>query len=54
MHQECNVAESIISMCFDFTDFTKDNTNAREDLADLCDHPSLEARANSRGNQTRP
>jgi hypothetical protein len=35
MHQECNVAESIISMCFDITDFSKDNINARKDLADL-------------------
>jgi hypothetical protein len=46
MHQECNVVESIISMCFDFTSFTKDTMNTRKDLA--------EVRANSRGNLTRP
>jgi hypothetical protein len=54
MHQEWNVAEGIISMCLDVTGFMKDNMNARKDLADLCDHPSLEARANARGNLTRP
>jgi hypothetical protein len=54
MHHERNVAESIISMCLDVTDFMKDNMNAWKDLADLCDHPSLEARANARGNLTRP
>jgi hypothetical protein len=54
IHQECNIAESIINMCFDFTSFVKDNMNARNDLVDLCDHPSLEARANPRGNLTRP
>jgi hypothetical protein len=30
MHLEHNVAESIISMCFDVTDFSKDNINARK------------------------
>jgi hypothetical protein len=54
MHQERNVAESIISMCLDVTGFSKDNMNARKDLADLCDRPSLEARANPRGNLSRP
>ena len=38
MHQERNVAESIISMCFD-TDKTKDNVKARKDLAEICDRP---------------
>jgi hypothetical protein len=42
MHQERNVAESIISMCFDVTSFLKDNVNGRKDLAALCNHPSLE------------
>jgi hypothetical protein len=54
MHQEHNVSESIISMYFDFIGFTKDNMNAWKDLADLCDHPSLKARANPRRNLTRP
>jgi hypothetical protein len=54
MHQEQNVAESIISMCLDVTGFMKDNMNASIDLVDLCDRPSFEARANARGNLTRP
>jgi hypothetical protein len=54
MYQERNVAESIINMCLDVTGFTKDNMNARKDLADLCDRSNLEARANARGNLTRP
>jgi hypothetical protein len=54
MHQEHNVAESIISMSFDFIGFMKDNIYARKKLADLCDHPSFEARANPWGNLTRP
>ena len=49
-----NVAESIISMCLDFTGFTKDKMNAREDLAALCDRPSLKAKANSREHLSRP
>jgi hypothetical protein len=39
MHQEQNVAESIMSMCLDVTSFTKDNMNARKDLAALYDRP---------------
>jgi hypothetical protein len=54
MHQEQNVVKNIISMCLDVIGFTKDNMNARKDLDGLCDRPSLEARANVRGNLTRP
>jgi hypothetical protein len=36
MHQECNIAESIISMCFDVICFSKDNVNTRKDLTALC------------------
>ena len=54
MHQERNVAESIVSMCFDFTGQTKDNLNARKDLAALCDRPELEVRVNASGNESRP
>jgi hypothetical protein len=36
MHQERNVAENIISMRFDVTSFSKDNMNARKDIAALC------------------
>jgi hypothetical protein len=50
MHQERNVAESIMSMCLDVTGFTKDNINARKYLSALYDHPSLEAKLNARGN----
>ena len=54
MHQERNVAESIISMCFDFTGLTKDNMNARKDLANLCDRPQHEVRLNASDNESRP
>jgi hypothetical protein len=42
MHQERNVAESIISTCMDITDKTKDNLKARMDLAEICNRPTLE------------
>jgi hypothetical protein len=42
MHQERNVAKSIISMCFDVNGFSKDNVNRMKDLVDLCNHPSME------------
>jgi hypothetical protein len=50
MHQERNVVESIISMCFDVTGFSKDNINARKDLATLYNRPSLEPKTNAKGN----
>jgi hypothetical protein len=53
MHQECNVEESIIRMCFDVTGFLKYNVNARKDLAALCNHPSLEPKINAKGNLKR-
>jgi hypothetical protein len=53
MHQERNVAESIISMCFDVTGFLKDNINARKDLTDLFNHPLLEPKINAKGNLKR-
>jgi hypothetical protein len=53
MHQERNVAENIMSMCLDVTGYTKDNVNARKDLADLCGRPNMEARPNARGNLRR-
>jgi hypothetical protein len=46
MHQERNVAESIISMCLNIKGKTKDNINARKDLADICDCPRLEVKQN--------
>ncbi|WVZ64583.1 hypothetical protein U9M48_014079 [Paspalum notatum var. saurae] len=45
MHQERNVAESIISTCMDFSDKTKDNVKARKDLAKICKRPTLELTA---------
>jgi hypothetical protein len=53
MHQERNVTESIISMCFDVTGFLKDNINARKDLTDLFNHPLLEPKINAKGNLKR-
>jgi hypothetical protein len=53
MYQEQNVVESIMGMCLDVTSFTKDNLNAKKDLADLCDHPNMEAKPNARGNLRR-
>jgi hypothetical protein len=50
MHQECNIVESIISMCFDVIGFSKDNVNVRKDLADLCNRPLMEPKVNAKGN----
>jgi hypothetical protein len=46
--------KSIINMCLDVTSFTKDNVNARKDLAAFYDCPSLQAKLNARGNLKRP
>jgi hypothetical protein len=46
MHQERNVAESIIRMVFNFKDKTKDNLKARQDLAEICVRPTLNLRSN--------
>jgi hypothetical protein len=54
MHQERNIVESIISMCLDVTDFSKDSMNARKDLAALYDRPLLEVKTNAKGKLTRP
>jgi hypothetical protein len=53
MHQERNVAESIVSMCFDIIDFSKDDINVRKDLDDLCNRPSMEPKINAKGNLKR-
>jgi hypothetical protein len=45
MHQERNVGERILSTCMAFTKKTKDNHNARKDLAQLCNRPSLELKS---------
>jgi hypothetical protein len=42
MHQEHNVAKTIMGMCFNFTSQSKDNIQARKDLALLCDRLHLE------------
>jgi hypothetical protein len=54
MHHERNIAESIISMCFDVTGFSKDNAIVRKNLAALCNRPSLEPTRNAKGNLKRP
>jgi hypothetical protein len=54
MHQERNIAKNIISMCLDVISFSKDNMNARKDLAALCDRPLLEVKTNTKKNLTRP
>ena len=52
MHQERNVAESIISTCFDVTDKSKDNIKARKDLTLICDRPVLELRVSNNGHES--
>jgi hypothetical protein len=54
MHQERNIAESIISMCLDVTGFMKDNMNVKKYLAALYDHPLLQAKTNAKWNLSRP
>jgi hypothetical protein len=51
MHQERNVDESIVSTCMDITGKTKDKFKARRDIADICNHPSLEL--DERGGKSR-
>jgi hypothetical protein len=46
MHQERNMGESIISTCMSFLGKTKDNRKTRQDLAELCNYPSLELKVN--------
>jgi hypothetical protein len=41
MHQEHNVAESIVSTCLNITGKTKHNFKAQRDIADICNRPSL-------------
>jgi hypothetical protein len=42
MHQDRNVAESIVMTCMDFLDKMKDNIKARKDLVVIYHRPSLE------------
>ncbi|WVZ81113.1 hypothetical protein U9M48_028529 [Paspalum notatum var. saurae] len=53
MHQESNVAESIISTCFDVTDKLKDNIKASKDMALICDRLALELRVSNKGHENR-
>jgi hypothetical protein len=46
MHQERNMGESIISTCMSFPGKIKDNRKAQQDLAQLCNCPSLEFKVN--------
>jgi hypothetical protein len=45
MNQECNVAESIVMMCTNFLEKSKDNKQARKDMAMICHQPSLKLSA---------
>jgi hypothetical protein len=45
IHQERNVGESMLSTCMAFADKTKDNHKARNNLAQLCNRPSLELKS---------
>jgi hypothetical protein len=45
--------ERIISMYIDVIGFSKDNFNARKDLAALCSRPSLEPKSNAKRNLKR-
>jgi hypothetical protein len=40
------MGESIISTCMDFLGKRKDNMKVRKDLAELCNHPSLNLKVN--------
>jgi hypothetical protein len=50
IHREHNIEESIISMCFDVTVFSKYNINGRKYLCDLCNRPSMEPKINATEN----
>jgi hypothetical protein len=54
MHQERDVAESIISTCFDVTDKTKDNMKPRKDMAEICKRSMLELKVSDKGHESRP
>jgi hypothetical protein len=41
MHQERNVAKSIVMTCMNFLEKSKDNKQARIDLATICHRSSL-------------
>jgi hypothetical protein len=45
MHQERNVAESIVMTCMNFSEKSKDNKQVRKDLAMIYHWPSLELSA---------
>jgi hypothetical protein len=46
LHQERNMGERIISTCMGFPGKTKYNMKAQHDLAELCNHSSLELKVN--------
>jgi hypothetical protein len=48
MRQERNVGESILNMCMNLGDKTKDNIKARKDLAKLCNQPTEELDENGK------
>jgi hypothetical protein len=53
MHEERNIIERIINMCFNVPGFSKNNINARKDSANLCSRPSMEPKINAKRNPKR-
>ncbi|XP_056158503.1 uncharacterized protein LOC130134826 [Syzygium oleosum] len=49
MHIEKNVFDNVINTVMDVTGKIKDNLNARKDMRDNCDRPTLDVDASSRG-----
>jgi hypothetical protein len=53
MHEERNIIERIINMCFNVSGFSNNNINARKDSANLCSRPSMEPKINAKRNPKR-
>ena len=49
MHIEKNVFNNVINIVMDVTEKIKDNLNARKDMRDIYDRPTLDANASSMG-----
>ena len=49
MHIEENVFDNVINTVMDVIGKTKDNLNARKDMRDICDRPTLDVDASNKG-----
>ena len=49
MHIEKNVFDNVRNTVMDVSGKTKDNLNVKKDMRDICDRPTLDADASSRG-----